>query len=131
MLFLIFRLSNIVWQIVASRAPRPLGASLLVAALRLNCYCLVALIELGHPPAGYRHKKSAKPMSFNSHELTLNMPLFFCKRNGLGSEVFFVFPISLSTVNITHSKTPENRQQADILQTIMQTFSKKDRFIQC
>jgi len=62
-------------------------------------------------------------MSFNSHGLTLNMPLFFCKRNGLGSEVFFVFLISLSIVNITHSKTPENRQQADILQTLCGHFA--------
>ena len=51
------------------------------------------------------------------------MPLFFCERNGLGSEVLFVFLISLSIVNITHSKTPENRQQADIAVPSDITFS--------
>jgi len=62
-------------------------------------------------------------MSFNSHELTLNQPIFFCKRNGLGSEVFFVFLISLSIVNITHPKSLENRHQADILQTLCGLFA--------
>ena len=38
-----------------------------------------------------------------------SLPLFFCKRNGLGGEVF-VFLIALSVVNITHLFSLENAQ---------------------
>ena len=54
------------------------------------------------------HKESAVPeaaLQFraDSHHL----PLFFCKRNGLGGEVF-VFLIALSIVNITQGFLKEN-----------------------
>jgi hypothetical protein len=45
----------------------------------------------------FGQKKSARPATvFHSHKLTLHLPLFFCKRNGLGGlGSVFVFSLSL------------------------------------